>query len=90
MDVGQARDVGFHGRGVKLVIFSIVFTVVAMAFVAARVFKRVHTGRKLYHEDFVIVASVVSLFIPSGSGPSALLLATNRRYVGPSLTVQAR
>ena len=61
MAVLEARNVGFHGRGINLAIISIVFLSVAFILVAARVTSRVTTGRKLGRDDYAIMASVVRL-----------------------------
>lgn len=61
MAVVEGRDVGIKGRGIELVIVSIVFTAVAVALVATRLSTRFQTGRKLGKDDYAIVASVVRL-----------------------------
>ncbi len=60
MAVLKNRDLGFHGRGIELVTISIVFTVVAVTLVTARVTSRVASGRKLHGDDHVIIISMVS------------------------------
>ena len=54
------RSNEFHGRGVNLAVVSIVFTLVALGLVVARLAARSTTGRKLGSDDYAIVLSAVS------------------------------
>lgn len=59
MAVIIGRDLGVHGRGIELMIVTLVFSAVAAGLVMARVISRAKSGRKLHADDHVIVASVV-------------------------------
>ena len=54
------RSGELHGRGVNLVVVSIIFTVAAICLVAARLAARYSTGRKFGWDDYAIVLSSVS------------------------------
>ena len=60
MTILEPRQIGVHGRGVNLVIVSIIFVTIAFCLVGARVGSRLSTGRKLGPDDYAIIASVVS------------------------------
>lgn len=59
----RQRSNEFNGRGVNLVVISIVFTTVAVGLVGTRVASRLTTGRKLGSDDYAIILSMVGLLL---------------------------
>ena len=59
MDVIGQRDLGLHGRGMPLVIVSIVFTITSILLVIMRAGSRLIIGRHLGKDDYTIMASLV-------------------------------
>lgn len=77
MSVVAKRDVGVGGRGSELFIISIVFTAVAICFVAMRLATRLKLGKMLGLDDYAIMLSMVIYdFFLSGKG--CLLLSVVR------------
>ncbi|MCJ1305691.1 hypothetical protein MMC08_008507 [Hypocenomyce scalaris] len=56
--IGQ-RDLGLHGRGMLLVIVSIVFTITSILLVIMRASSRLIIGRHLGKDDYTIMVSLV-------------------------------
>lgn len=60
MGVIRASPSQMHGRGINLVIISILFVFTATCLVVSRIISRHVTGRGLGHDDFAITLAWVS------------------------------
>lgn len=54
------RDIGLHGRGMLLVVISIVFNIISLCLVITRAASRLMVGRSLGKDDYTIIVSMVS------------------------------
>jgi hypothetical protein len=60
MAVLKGTELGFHHRGINLVIITLIFSALATVLVVGRVISRLKSGRKLHADDYIIIVSLVS------------------------------